>query len=152
MGSCARSDQSDPDKLIGTWKIVSIVSEVIDPGGRTTSHPANWHGYITLTAAHRVIVIQTARGRPIPETDDEYIYAYCSMIAYSGRFRVDANKIIISVDIAWNEDWNGTEQIWFYRFDNDRLIIEDQPKAYQDIPGHMIRVIWTCNSNDLGIN
>lgn len=152
MGNCSPNAQSDPDRLIGTWKIVSIVSDVIDADGQATSHPANWFGYITLTAAHRAIVIQTARDRPIPETDDEYIYAYCSMIAYSGTYRIVADKIVIAVDIAWNEDWNKTDQIWFYRFDNDHLIIEDQPKSYQDIPGHMIRVIWTCKRDCHSIN
>jgi hypothetical protein len=144
MGNCHPIDESDPDRLIGTWKIVSIVSDVIDPNGRTTSHPANWHGYVALTAAHRAIVIQTAKDRPVPETDDEYIYGFCSMIAYSGKYVIIANKVVITVDIAWNEDWNGTEQILFYRFENDQLIIEDSLKSDPDIPGCMIRVIWTC--------
>jgi hypothetical protein len=152
MDNCCPSDQSDSDRLIGTWKIVSIVSDVVDPNGRTTSHPANWHGYLALTAAHRAIIIQAAKDRPIPDTDDEYIYAFCSMIAYSGKYVIIANKVVITVDIAWNEGWNGTEQILFYRFENNQLIIEDELKSYPDIPGAMIRVIWTCKRDCLGIH
>jgi hypothetical protein len=144
MGNCPPGDQSDPDRLIGTWKIVSIVSDIVGPSGRTASHPANWHGYITVTAEHRAIVIQTAKDRPIADTDEEYIYAFCSMIAYSGKYRVTNNKIVINVDIAWDEHWNGADQIWFYRFEQDQLIIEDALKSYPDIPAHMIRVIWKC--------
>jgi hypothetical protein len=66
------------------------------------------------------------------------------VIAYSGKYRIDGNKITITVDIAWNEVWNKTDQIWFYRFDNDQLIIEDALKSDPDVPTHRIRVIWTC--------
>jgi len=144
MRDCAHIDNT----LIGTWKFVSIISNIVDANGRTTSHPAMWGGYVTFTAQHRAIVIQTAKDRPIPDTDDEYIYAFCSMIAYSGNYRVDRNKIIITVDIAWNEAWNGTDQVWLYRFEKDQLIIEDLPKSYPDIPDAMIRVIWTCERDN----
>ena len=74
------------------------------------------------------------------------------MIAYSGKYVIIANKVVITVDIAWNEDCNGTDQILFYRFDKDQLIIEDEPKSYQDVPGRMIRVIWTCKRDCQGMN
>ena len=144
MGNCPPSDQSDLDRLVGTWKIVSIVFDLVGLSGRTSSYPATWYGYIILTAEHRAIVIQTVKDRPVPETDDEYIYALCSMIAYSGKYRIIANKIVINVDIAWNEHWNGTDQIWFYRFEKDQLIIEDPLNSYPEIPNTMFRVTWTC--------
>jgi hypothetical protein len=70
----------------------------------------------------------------------------------TGNYQVIANKIIITVDIAWSEDWNGTDQILFYSFENDQLIIEDTLKSYPDIPGAMIRVIWTCKRDCSGIH
>ena len=152
MGNCAPNDRSDSDRLIGTWKIDSVISEVVDQNSHATSHHANWHGYITLTAAHRAIVIQTAKDRPIPDTDEEYIYSFCSMIAYSGKYVIIGNKIVITVDIAWNESWNGTDQTLSYRLESDQLIIEDGLKTYSDIPGHSIRVIWTCKRDCQGIN
>ena len=61
MGNCPPCDQSDPDRLIGTWKIVSIVSDVVDSNGRTTSHPANWHGY----TCRRAIAALATRLAPV---------------------------------------------------------------------------------------
>jgi len=33
------------------------------------------------------------------------------MPAYTGLCRIDGDKIIIKVDVAWDESWNGIEQI-----------------------------------------
>jgi hypothetical protein len=41
------------------------------------------------------------------------------MLAYSGKYRIDKNKIIINVDIAWDESWNGTEQVRYYQIEGD---------------------------------
>lgn len=145
MGNMAPSDEPDAAaRLIGTWKIDTVVSEIVDQNGQATFHPAAWHGYITMTAAHRTIVFQTAKDRPTPDNDEEYVYSFCSMIAYSGKHEIAGNRIVINVDIAWNENFSGIDQIWFYRFEGDRLILEDTLQQYLDVPGCMIRVIWTC--------
>ena len=39
------------------------------------------------------------------------------MLAYSGEYRTEGNKIIINVDIAWDEAWTGSEQVRYYRID-----------------------------------
>ncbi len=38
-------------------------------------------------------------------------FAFKSMLAYSGSYRTEGAKIIIDVDIAWDESWVGTEQV-----------------------------------------
>ena len=144
MDKCCPSVQPDSDRLIGTWKIVSIVSDIFDPDGQKTSHPADWYGFITLTAQHRAIVIQTATDRPIPETDEEYIYSFRSMIAYSGTYRIDDDKLIVDVDISWDQRWVGADVIFGYRFELGRLILEDEPKGYSETPGQLIQIRWTC--------
>jgi len=37
------------------------------------------------------------------------------MIAYTGKYRLEGNKFITTVDAAWNEEWVGAEQIRFWR-------------------------------------
>ncbi len=56
--------------------------------------------------------------------NDDYAAALRSMLAYSGTYRTEGNKILISVDIAWDESWNGIEQVRYYRIEGDRLHIE----------------------------
>jgi hypothetical protein len=46
------------------------------------------------------------------------------MLAYSGKYHTEANKIIINVDIAWDESWTGTQQVRYYKIEGDELHIE----------------------------
>jgi Lipocalin-like domain len=52
------------------------------------------------------------------------------MLAYSGKYRTEGNKIIINVDIVWDELWTGTEQVRYYRIEGDQLHIEAAPQPY----------------------
>ena len=45
----------------------------------------------------------------------EQAAAYRTMIAYTGKWRVEGNKFITKVDVAWNPAWVGTEQARFWR-------------------------------------
>ena len=66
------------------------------------------------------------------------------MIAYSGKYRIEENKIVIDVDIAWDESWTGTEQIRYYRLEGDRLHIEAAPRPYANFGSKVLRgvLIW----------
>jgi len=65
------------------------------------------------------------------------------MLAYSGRFETQGNQIVIDVDIAWDETWNGTKQFRDYRIDGDRLCIEAAPQPYANFGGKVMRGILT---------
>jgi hypothetical protein len=93
----------------------------------------------------RWIVIQTAEGRDAPRTDEDRAAVFRSILAYSGKYRTDENKIVIDVDIAWDESWTGTEQIRYYRLKGDRLRIEAAPQPYANMGGKVLRgmLIWT---------
>ena len=88
------------------------------------------NGYIVLTSEGRWIVVQTAEGRKAPQTDEERAAAFRSMLAYSGKYRTEGNKIFIKVDIAADEIRNGTEQVRYFRLEGDRLHIEAAPQPY----------------------
>jgi Lipocalin-like domain len=108
---------SDSEPLIGTWKLVSCFMEDVETNERKFVWGDHPNGYIVLTAGGRWIVLQTAEGRKVPETDKDRTAAFRSMLAYSGKYRTEGNKIIIKVDIAWDESWTGTEQVRYYRID-----------------------------------
>jgi hypothetical protein len=132
------------DKLIGTWKIVSAVMEDVETKEQKLVWGKHPNGYIILTPSGRWIVVQTAEGRKVPETDTDRTAAFRSMLAYSGRYHIEGDKIIIKVDIAWDESWNGTEQVRFYRIEGDRLHIEAAPQPYANFGGKVMRgiLIW----------
>ena len=76
------------------------------------------------------VASQTAEGRKAPQIDEDRAAAFRSMLAYSGKYRTEGNRIIINVDIAWDESWNGTEQVRYYRIQGDQLHIEAAPQPY----------------------
>jgi hypothetical protein len=41
------------------------------------------------------------------------------MIAYTGRFRVEGDKFIITVDGAWNEVFKSHEQVQIFKLEGD---------------------------------
>jgi hypothetical protein len=47
----------------------------------------------------------TGEGRKVPQTEAERSDALRSMIAYTGKHRVEDGKIITKVQAAWNEAW-----------------------------------------------
>jgi Lipocalin-like domain len=140
--SCmAQKQVDDSAKLTGTWKLISAVMVMEDV--ETKEQKLLWgehpNGYID-----RWIVVQTAEGRATPKIDEDRSTAFRTMLAYSGKFRTEGNKVIIKVDIAWDESWNGTEQVRFYRVDEDKLYIEAAPQPYANFDGKVMRgiLIW----------
>jgi hypothetical protein len=136
--------RDDSDKLVGTWKLMSCVMEEIETKEKTHIWGEHPNGYIVITSSGRWIAVQTAQGRKIPHTDSDRTAAFRSMLAYSGRYRTESDKIIIKVDIAWDESWIGTEQIRFFRIEGDRLHIEAAPQQYANFGGTVMRgiLVW----------
>jgi hypothetical protein len=134
----------DIKALIGTWKLVSCVLEDVETKEQNLVWGANPNGYIVMTPEGRWIVIQTAEGRTAPRNDEDRIAAFKSLLAYSGKYRTEENKIMISVDIAADEAWNGTEQVRYYKVDGNQLHIEAPLQPYANFGDKVMRgiLLW----------
>lgn len=44
-----------------------------------------------------------------------------TLVAYTGTYRVEGDKWITSVEVAWNPAWVGTEQSQSFKVEGDRL-------------------------------
>jgi len=129
--------------LVGNWKLVSwqVIAEDGTPQDVFGTTPS---GYLVLTPEGRSIVLTTASGRK-PGTDDAARAALQkSMLSYSGHYRVEGTDFITTVDVSWNEEWNGTEQRRHYRIEGDRLFIESAPAPSMVFPGKtdFRRIVW----------
>ena len=93
------------EALVGTWKLVSCFMEDVETKERKLVWGEHPNGYIVVTGKGRWIVVQTAEGRKAPQTDEDRAAAFRSMLAYSGKYRTEGNKIVIKVDIAADESW-----------------------------------------------
>jgi hypothetical protein len=99
------------------------------------------NGWLTMTPAGHWTVVQTAEGRTAPATDEDRAAAFRSMLAYCGQYRTEGNKIIVTVDIAWDEGWSGSEQVRNYRIEGDRLHVEAAPQRYANLGNREMRAV-----------
>ncbi|HXQ51762.1 MAG TPA: lipocalin-like domain-containing protein [Stellaceae bacterium] len=128
------------ESIVGTWTLVSAVYEDAATGER--SHPLgrNPRGCQIATAEGRWIAVVTGEGRTVPTNDAERAAALRTMIAYTGRYRVAGDRVVTTVEAAWNEAWVGTEQVRIMRFDGDMLHLEGPPQPHPNIAGAVVRV------------
>jgi hypothetical protein len=130
------------DRLAGNWKLVS--SQVIVDGQAHDLFGPHPKGYLILTQQGRLCAITTAEHRKAGDGDIERAALHRSMLAYTGRYRIEGGDFITAVDASWNEVWNGTEQRRHFRIEGDRLFIETAPAPSILFPGRVDirRVIW----------
>jgi hypothetical protein len=135
------SDAELRQKIIGTWALVSVNYEDVATKERTAVYGEHPKGIQIATAQGRWLALMTGEGRPVPKTDADRAQALKSMIAYTGRYRVEDGKVITKIEAAWNEAWVGGEQVRAIRFDGDRLHIESPPMPHPNINNKTVRVI-----------
>jgi len=135
---------ADADRIVGIWKLVSVMYEDAQTKEKTPVLGEHPRGYQIATAQGRWLALVTADGRPVPKTDEDRAKALRSMIAYSGRYRVEGDKVITKVEVAWNEAWVGGEQVRFLRFEGDDVLhIESPPMPHPNVNDKVVRVIVT---------
>jgi hypothetical protein len=127
--------------IVGTWALVSVVYEDIASKERTPVYGEHPRGIQIATPEGRWLALMTAEGRAIPKTDGDRAQALKSMIAYTGRYRVENGQVITKVEAAWNEAWVGGEQVRNIRFEGDRFYIESPPMPHPNINDKSVRVI-----------
>ena len=134
----------DRDKLLGNWRLVSFVTEDVATKQRGHVYGERPSGYIGFTPAGRFFAVLSGDGRKPPQTTDEQAAAFRSMIAYTGQFRLEGDRFITKVDVAWNEAWTGTEQVRFWRVEGTRLFITSAPIPNPNVPGAMMTgiLVW----------
>jgi len=111
----------DRAKILGIWKLISFETEFQATGERIPTLGKNPTGYIIFTPEGRMMTVITGEGRIAPKTDQDRGDLFKSLFAYTGMYRLEGDKLISKVDVAWNPAWVGTEQVRFFKFDGDRL-------------------------------
>lgn len=134
-------DASDAKNVVGVWRLVSVLYEDAETKERTPVLGEHPKGRQIATAQGHWLALVTADGRKVPQNDAERAQALRSMIAYTGRYRVEGGKVVTKVEAAWNEAWVGGEQVRFIRFEGDRLFIESPPMPHPNVGGKVVRVI-----------
>jgi hypothetical protein len=115
---CFAADQAP---LVGTWKLVSFEREYQATGEKELVLGKSPTGYIMFMPEGRMAVVLTGEGRKPAATDQDRAGLFSSLVAYTGRYRIDGDKWITRVDVSANPAWVDTEQTRSFRIDGDRL-------------------------------
>jgi hypothetical protein len=114
---------NDGARLVGVWKLLSFHSEFQDGSPTRATLGEHPSGYIILTKEGRMMSVIEGENRKVPATDADRAILLNTLVAYSGRYRIEGNKWILAVDVAWNPGWDGTEQVRFFELMGDRLTV-----------------------------
>ena len=123
-------------RLLGLWKVESWYTEFKASGEKKHIYGERPNGYLIFTPEKRMLGLLTAEQRNKPETDEDRVAAFRSMAAYSGIYRIEDDRWITKVDVAWNESWIGTEQMRFFKVEGDSLMVSTPWQPSPNLPGN----------------
>ena len=129
------SHAAERPALVGVWKLISYLTEFQDGSPTRATFGEHPTGYIIFTSEGRLMAVIEAEGRKTPSTDSDRAALLKSLIAYSGRYRIEGNQWITSVDTAWNPAWDGTDQVRTFQIVGNRLTVTSTWQAAVNFPG-----------------
>ncbi|MBZ5700128.1 MAG: lipocalin-like domain-containing protein [Acidobacteriia bacterium] len=135
---------ANQNPLVGNWKLVSSQA-VYDNNGKPQDvlgpHPK---GYLILTPEGRMMAVISSAGRKPGPSDAERAELWKSMIAYTGKYRIEGGDVVTTVDVSWNESWTGTDQRRHYKLEGNKLtlVTVPQPSPFFQGKTYSSTVVW----------
>ncbi len=126
---------TDPHPLVGGWRLVTW-SAVGDDGSEVRPMGDAPDGLLAYTAEGTMLGIMGPGDRPRFHDDDvtggtsaEQAAAFATFIAYGGRYRVDGDEVVHTVETSLFPNWIGTEQRrrWSLADDGATLTLTSPP-------------------------
>jgi hypothetical protein len=105
---------SQTKEIHGWWRLVSFDLETQGMNERQKPFGANAFGRLVLSPNGHMIAVMTAEDRKAGQSDADHLALFRSMLAYTGKYRIEGDKFITNVDASWNEAWTGTDQERFF--------------------------------------
>jgi hypothetical protein len=126
--------------LIGTWKLTAWTVRIVGETEDKEPFGPNPTGRLVITPDGYWIVIITAANRHPANTAEEKLALFDSVLAYSGKYTIEGDKIIIRVDISGNEVFTGPNQVQTrsFKLDGDKLIVRTPEIISAALPGKKI--------------
>jgi hypothetical protein len=113
----------DRQQVHGVWRLVAYEIEIQATGQKEPVMGKNPTGYVIFTPEGRVWFVLTGEGRKPAKTVQERADLLDSLVAYTGTYRIEGDKWITQVEVAWNPAWVGTEQARSFKVDGERLSV-----------------------------
>jgi hypothetical protein len=117
--------------LVGTYKIISHDVQVNGTATQTLGKAP--HGYIVFTPT-RFVAFYTGDNRKFGTSVAEKAALLDTLVGWSGTYRIDGGKIILSVDASWTEAWNGKNLVRNWALSGNRLTLTGDPEPFPRDP------------------
>jgi hypothetical protein len=118
---------ADDNAIVGTWRVQSFVREVKGTGERQNEFGEKPNGYMIYQPDGRMFFMLVGDNRATPAatppTDEEKVKLFGTLLAYSGAYVVEGNKVTHKIDLSWNQSWTGGDQVRFFKVDGTTLTI-----------------------------
>jgi hypothetical protein len=125
------SAQDLASSLVGTWKLTSFARKEVATGKSAATYGEHPPGYAYYTKGGRFqifVVAQDRKKNEKPEPSDaERIELFKSMFSWGGTYKVEGNKIVYSVDIAWVQSWIGSTRTYQAELAGNKLTVTTPP-------------------------
>jgi hypothetical protein len=100
--------------IVGVWKAISVETKEVVSGKINRPFGDKPEGTWVFTRGGRTSLMLFHGDRKSPAaanaTDAERVALFNSMTAYIGTYRVDGDKLIVTVDNSAIQSWNGTQR------------------------------------------
>ena len=121
--------------LVGTYQFIkqTVVLDGVttEPMGRKPS------GYLIITPT-RLVMFVTAENRKSGTSMQEKAGLLDSLVAWSGPYRIEGNKIIVKADASWVETWTGKDQVRNWELSGKRLSLFTEGIRYSRDPSKIV--------------
>jgi Lipocalin-like domain len=120
-----------PDKLVGSWKLVSASSTTRDGERNETPYGPDPVGFLTYGLDGRVTALISNGGRKMLSVGggqpEEQAEAFKTFLAYAGRYTLTDDKVIHFVEISSIQNYVGKELVRTVRFENNQITLVTPP-------------------------
>jgi hypothetical protein len=126
--------------LVGSWKLTGWTVRVVGETEDKEPFGPNPKGRLVITPQGYWIVIITGANRHAAKTPEDKLALFDSVLAYSGKYTVEGNKITVRVDMSANEVFTGPSQVQtrFFNLDGEKLTVRTPEISSAALPGKKI--------------
>ena len=141
---------TDGAQLVGGWRLRSWIA-LGDDGSETLPMGDAPTGLLAYTEGGTMVALMAPADRPSFGSDDltggtpdEQARAFSTFVAYAGRYRIEGETVIHSVETSLFPNWVGTVQRrrWSLSDDDSTLTLESPPLALRGVTRRQ-RLTWT---------
>jgi hypothetical protein len=129
------SARADNSAVAGSWKMTAFKVQALDTKETKDALGPNPTGRMILTPNGYVTIYRTGGNRKPATSDAERLELLKTMAVWTGRYRLEGDKVMIKIDGSWTEVLTGTESSRVFARDGKRLTFTNTTSSSLFFPG-----------------